>query len=89
MTRKLEDSGAWTASDVTRDILARREITQTAFAAMLGLKTYHAVQTRLSKPNITSDNLEQMLRALGYEVVIQPISSGRRPPNSYVLGAPK
>jgi hypothetical protein len=66
--------------------MGEKNVSLQRMAALLGKPNYQTVQKHLARETILVTNFLNMVEALGYEVVVQPISSGRRPPGSYVLG---
>lgn len=59
--------------------------TQLRMAKELGLGRQSAIANRLARENISILNAMEMLNKMGYEIVFQPISSGRRKEGAFVI----
>lgn len=73
-----------TAKDAIKAAMSDKKVTQTLLAEMMGYSSQGAVGNRLNS-NISCNLLVQMLDKLGYEVVVQPKTSGKRKEGSIVL----
>ena len=63
------------AKHIIRDIMDRKNIGMTKMAKMCGFAYAHKVTDRLGttkSANMSTDTLDQMVRALGYKVLIVP-----------------
>lgn len=59
--------------------------TQSRMAKELGLGRQSAIANRLARENISIMNAMEMLNKMGYEIVFQPISGGRRKDGAFVI----
>lgn len=73
-----------TVRDTIKAAMSNRKVTQTLFAEMMGYSSQGAVGNRLNS-NISCDLMIQMLDKLGYEVVVQPKTQGKRKDGAMVL----
>ncbi|MGI6248196.1 MAG: hypothetical protein ACOYJX_02140 [Acutalibacteraceae bacterium] len=60
------------ATDVVRKIMKTKGVKVAALADKLGLKRSNVVSERLSQSNISVAKLDEMLRLLGYKIMIMP-----------------
>lgn len=59
--------------------------TQSRMAKELGLGRQSAIANRLARENISIINAIEMLDKMGYEIVFQPVSGGRRKDGAFVI----
>ena len=72
------------SGEVIRTILKEKNITQTEFAKIMGYASQGAVGNKL-KQDSTTAVFAEMLDKLGYEVVVQPKTQGKRKDGAIVL----
>lgn len=72
------------ATDAIRKVMEAQDIGNAKLGARIGCSGA-AIYERLTQENISIKNLEQMLSAMDYEVVIQPKGAGRRADGCYVI----
>ncbi len=72
------------ATEAVRKIMEDLGITNAKLASRIGTSNA-VIYERLTQKNISMKNLDQMLAAMDYEIVLQPRSSGRRPDGVYVV----
>lgn len=73
------------ASEIVRTAMTEKGVTQKQLAAAIGAKSQSVIAERLKTNSFTVSNLNSMLAALGYEIVIQPKKPGRRPDGQFVI----
>ena len=75
------------AKEIVKQALKERGISQTQLASMLGYTAAAGVTNRLcaSSKDISCDLFGKMLDTIGYEVVVQPKTQGKRKEGSIVL----
>lgn len=73
-----------TPAQAVKAIMARQGITNAALADKVGA-TNAAMWDRLKRENMSVKVLEEMLRMMDYEIILQPKALGRRPDGCYVL----
>lgn len=75
------------AKEIVKQALKERGISQTQLASMLGYTAAAGVTNRLcaSSKDISCDLFAKMLDTIGYEVVVQPKTQGKRKEGSIVL----
>jgi hypothetical protein len=76
------------ATDIVKKVMENKGVNVAALTKMLELNSYRTTQTRLRKPNMRTDTFQQMLNALGYEVIVQPMGN-RKPQGAYILTSPR
>lgn len=65
-----------TAKDAIREIMAEKGYSQEALAVACGMKSQSNVTGVLNRgTSLRVDILEQMVRSMGYEIVIRPIGT--------------
>lgn len=75
-------------TDVIRDIMKKKKITQRELAKEMGFFGPSSVSLRLTtRRGGTIMNTVDMLEALDYEMVIRPVSKGPLGQNEYLLRA--
>ena len=75
------------ASEILRAAMSEKGVTQKQLAMSIGAKSQSVVAERLRTNTFTVANLNAMLEALGYELVVQPKKPGRRPDGQFVIDA--
>ncbi len=60
------------ATDVVRVIMKENSVKVTTLAGRLSLKRSSVLSDRLSQENISVAKLDEMLRLLGYKIMIMP-----------------
>jgi DNA-binding helix-turn-helix protein len=70
--------------EAMKNIMKERKITQQRIAYSLNT-TQSSVNDRLNRGNISLESSLKILNVLGYEMVIQPKSSGRRKDGQIVI----
>lgn len=73
-----------TTSEAIKTALSDKKVTQSKLAEMMGYASQAAIGNRLNS-NISCELLIQMLDKLGYEVVVQPKTQGKRKDGAIVL----
>lgn len=71
-------------SDTVKEVMKVTRTTQTRLAELMGYKSQGTVGNAL-KARLSAEMLVQWLDKLGYEVVVQPKTSGKRREGSIVL----
>lgn len=71
-------------NDVLVLLLREKEISKAEFARQLGISR-GTLQERLRQKNISTQLLNEMLRAIDYELVVQPITRGARKTGQLVV----
>lgn len=79
------------AKDIVKQTLKEKGISQTQLASMLGYTAAAGVTNRLcaSSKDMSCALFAKMLDVIGYEVVVQPKTSGKRKEGSIVLEVTK
>ncbi len=72
------------AGKAVKKVMASKEISNARLASRIGCSNA-VIYERLTQKNISIKNLDQMLAAMDYEIVIQPKTSGRKPDGVYVI----
>lgn len=72
-------------SDIVRTVMNEKGVTQKQLAAAIGAKSQSVIAERLKTNSFTVSNLNTMLEAMGYEIVIQPKRQGRRADGQFVV----
>lgn len=65
-------------SDAIKHAMKEKNVSQTQMAKILDVGAGNYVSARLSKKNWTFDNAIKYLDILGYEIIIRPVSRGKR-----------
>ena len=73
------------ASTAIKKIMKQTGWTQTKMAKAIGAKAQNVIAMRLSRSNMTFDTAQEMLDKMGYEIVIQPVSTGKREEGAIVI----
>lgn len=73
------------ASTAIKKIMKQNGWTQAQMAKAVGVKSQKAIGMRLNRPNMTFDLALEMLDKMGYEIVIQPVSAGKRKEGAVVI----
>ena len=69
------------STEAIKEIMKEQNVTATALGKRIG-KTQKVVSDRLRLENLSTDKLNEMLRALDYKIVIMPADT-RLPKDSY------
>ncbi len=74
------------ATKAIKEIMKRSNTSNADLAKVIGCSNA-VIYERLTQKNISINNLDQMVSAMGYEIVLQPRpeKSGRRPDGVYVI----
>ncbi len=72
------------ATEAVKRIMEESNVTNAKLASRIGTSNA-VIYERLTQKNISIKNLDQMLAAMDYEIVLQPRSSGRKPDGHYVI----
>lgn len=72
------------ATEILAKIMEDKDLTNAALGKMIGVEG-DIVYQRKKQKNIGIKNLNQMLCAMGYEIVIQPTTKGRKADGVYVV----
>ena len=72
------------ATEAVRKIMEDLGITNAKLASRIGTSNA-VIYERLTQKNISIKNLDQMLAAMDYEIVLQPRDSSRKPKGHYVV----
>ena len=70
------------ATEIIREIMRNNRVSQSVMAKRIGKNSYQAVGIRLNKENITFKSASEMLKVLGYKIVIMP-DTQRTPTDAY------
>ena len=73
------------ASTAIKKIMKQNGWTQAQMAKAVGAKSQTVIGMRLNRPNMTFDLALEMLDKMGYEIVIQPVSAGKRKEGAIVI----
>lgn len=73
------------AKTAIKKIIKQTNWTQARLAAAVGLKDQRVLANRLTQENISINIAQEMLNKMGYEIVFQPVSGGRRKEGSFVI----
>lgn len=73
------------ANEILRTAMSEKGVTQKQLASAIGAKSQSVIAERLKTNSFTVSNLNSMLNALGYELVVQQRKPGRRPEGQYVI----
>ena len=74
-----------TASEVIRNAMKEGDVTQNDLAELMGYNSQGTIGNALRSNNFTTNIFLRWLDKLGYEVVVQPKTSGKRREGSIVL----
>ena len=72
------------ATKAIKEIMIKQGMSNADLAKRIG-SSNAVIYERLTQDNISVRTLDEMLRVIGYEIVIQPVTSGRRPNGVYVI----
>lgn len=72
-------------NDAIRNIMKENGVTQQVMAINTGRKKPNEVGSALNSKNMTCNQVIKMLSTMGYELVIQKRTSGKRPDGQIVL----
>lgn len=61
-----------TINEILKEIMKDKGLGSAAIAKRLALSDRRVIQARISQKNISIDKLNEMLRVMDYEIVIQP-----------------
>lgn len=73
------------AKTAIKQIIKQSGWSQIRLASVLGLKDPRYISNRLTQDNISINMAQEMIAPLGYEIVFQPISGGRRKDGAFVI----
>jgi len=68
-----------------REIMKINNMSLSSMAKAIGKKRPNDVSARLTNPNMTFDKAIEMLDVLGYEVVVQKRTQGKRRSDQFVI----
>jgi len=68
-----------------REIMRKENTSLTTMAIALGKKKGNEISARLAHPNMTFDRAIEMLDIMGYEIVIQKRTPGKRGKDQIVI----
>ena len=89
MPRRVEEGRMQTANEVLRTLIRESGLTGDQIAKMLGYPDGRYISAKLSSKNMTIDAIVGIAECLGYEVVLQPKTSGRRKEGQIVIQGSK
>lgn len=72
-------------NNAIRKIMKDSKFTQQRMADILGKKHAKEIGSRLMSKNMSFDRALEMLDALGYEIVVQPVTAGQRKEGAIVI----
>lgn len=70
--------------EILKEVIAEVKPKKTVMASAIGIKQ-NSLSSVLKRSNINTDTLIDMLEYMGYEVVVQKKTQGRRKEGQYVL----
>lgn len=70
---------------IIKRVAKEKRISQEKLAEHSGIGSQSTLASRLSRENMSIKNALQMLDALGYELVVQPKTAGKRKVGAYVV----
>lgn len=65
-------------TNITNELIKQSGLTKVEFASRLGISP-QALHSRLKQTNIGASILTEMLNELGYDLVLKPRKTGKRP----------
>lgn len=71
--------------EALRAVMKETRTTQERLAHLVGCKSQRAISERLHKQDIKIGMMVEMLESMGYELVVQPKTSGKRKIGQIVL----
>ena len=74
-----------TTGEIIKSIMKEKGVKQNALGAALGHNSPSAIYNILQRDKMDSDNLVKILDVLGYEVVVQPKTQGKRKDGAMLL----
>ena len=74
-----------TINRVISQLMKKTGCTQARMAKAIGVVSANAVGSKLNIDNMTFDRAVEMLNVIGYEVVVQPVTSGHRKEGAIVV----
>ena len=72
-------------NEAINEIRSREGWSLKQLATAIGKKRANDVSARLASKNMTFNNAIEMLSAMGYEVVVQPVTAGQRKDGAVVI----
>ena len=66
-------------------IMKKEGWSQKQMATAIGKKRPNDVSARLASQNMSFDKATEMLSAMGYEIVVQPVTAGQRKEGAIVI----
>lgn len=72
-------------NEIIASVMKEKKVTQISMAKSIGKEKATDVSARLASKNMTFNKAIEMLSVMGYEVVVQPVSRGKRPDGQYIV----
>lgn len=85
MPRRVEEGRMQTANEILRTLIRESGLTGDQIAKMLGYPDGRYIGAKLNIKNMTTQAVAEIAEALGYELVLQPKTSGRRKEGQHVI----